>query len=129
MTIISLPFVAIWYGCEWLYKHFLRKKKPVEVPTEAKPHVTPVPNYGRFLFKENRIVKIPIDKIAYVETVPDETIHKLLEENKERIRYWEEWYGIKIIHVDYESIKQAMVYPQDFPFFKHGFIWQTEWSP
>lgn len=128
IAVVFSPFIGIWYSCKWLYKH-LSKKKVEEVQPEIKSHVTPKPNYGRFLFKEDREVKIPIDKIVYVETSPDEAISTFLEEDKDWIRFWQEWYGIDIINVDYDTIKQSMVYPQDFRSFKHGFVWQTgDWS-
>lgn len=106
IAVVFSPFIGIWYSCKWLYKH-LSKKKVEEVQPEIKSHVTPKPNYGRFLFKEDREVKIPIDKIVYVETSPDEAISTFLEEDKDWIRFWQEWYGIDIINVDYDTIKQS----------------------
>lgn len=129
--IVLSPFAGIWYGGKWLYRHFHKEKEEVEEVKEVKPHITPKPNVGSFLFKRgsflfkgDRALKVPYDKIAYVETEPDARIRKFFEKNKEWLRQWQEWYGIDIIFVDSNQIREGMVYPQDFYVFRHGFIWQ-----
>lgn len=125
LTIVALPFAGIWYGCKWLYEHIFKKKVQKITASTVKPHVTPKPTDGRFLFKEDRELKIPVNKVAYIETVHDKAIQRFLEEEKAWLQYWQEWYGIEIISVDNDSIRQGMVFPQDFTVFKHGFLWQS----
>lgn len=135
-TAIALPIAIAGsplYGIYYLLVGRPKEKKAEEerrrkeARKRRKPHATPA-RTGRFLFRKDRDLKVPRDKIAYVAACPDDRIDRFLRDNAPWLRQWQEWNGIDIIHADAGLLREGMVFPQDFPVFRHGFVWQLDAS-
>ena len=103
------------------------KLKNREIPLTVENHVTPNKN-DKFFFYEKRKLKIPYDKLVYVETDYCEKLHHFFSDNAEWLETWQKWHGWDIAEYSYEDIKEGMLYPQDFAVFKHGFLWHSPMS-
>ena len=118
---------------EWTTKEKLELKlqkqkiENREIPLVSKKHVEPQRN-ERFYFFDKRKLIIPYDKLVYVETEYNETLHSFFKDNAEWLATWQKWHGWDIINVDYDDIKEGMFYPQDFHVFRHGFLWHSNFS-
>ena len=133
-TIIAIPFLVI----NEVWKYIVRiikgkndklkeKLKNREIPLTVENHVTPNKN-DKFFFYEKRKLKIPYDKLVYVETDYCEKLHHFFSDNAEWLETWQKWHGWDIAEYSYEDIKEGMLYPQDFAVFKHGFLWHSPMS-
>lgn len=113
-----------------------KERKKMELKSKAESRQISLENYphtttdtrDRFLFYENRKLILPCDALVYIENEYNEELHKFFDENKEWIEHWSAWHGWDIIEVDYEDIKEGMVFPQDFKVFRHGFLWRSPCS-
>lgn len=98
-----------------------------KLKTTDLPHVTKHP-FTSFLCIEDSKDNLPYDVVAYIETVPNETIRKFYSEEKDWIKQLSAKYGIDFIQADYDKIRSIMLYPQDFKELHHGIIWRTHYS-
>lgn len=135
-TAVALPIAIAgspFYGIYYLLVGRPKEKKAEEerrrkeARKRRKPHATPA-RTGRFLFRKDRDLKVPRDKIAYVAACPDDRIDRFLRDNAPWLRQWQEWNGIDIIHADADRLREGMAFPQDFSVFRHGFVWQLSVS-
>jgi len=133
-TIIAIPFLVIneaWKYIVRIIKGENDKLKEIlknrEIPLTVENHVTPNKN-DKFFFYEKRKLKIPYDKLVYVETDYCEKLHHFFSDNAEWLETWQKWHGWDIAEYSYEDIKEGMLYPQDFAVFKHGFLWHSPMS-
>lgn len=133
-TIIAIPFLVINEAWKYIVRiikgkndKLKEKLKNREIPLTVENHVTPNKN-DKFFFYEKRKLKIPYDKLVYVETDYCEKLHHFFSDNAEWLETWQKWHGWDIAEYSYEDIKEGMLYPQDFAVFKHGFLWHSPMS-
>lgn len=133
-TIIAIPFLVINEAWKYIVRiikgendKLKEKLKNREIPLTVENHVTPNKN-DKFFFYEKRKLKIPYDKLVYVETDYCEKLHHFFSDNAEWLETWQKWHGWDIAEYSYKDIKEGMLYPQDFAVFKHGFLWHSPMS-
>lgn len=119
------PDSGEWTTKEKIEQNKLKvKMKNREIPLAVRNHIHPRKD-DCFYFFEKRNLKIPTDKLVYVESEYNDTMHRFFNENTEWIDRWQRWYGFDIVDADYEDIKEGMFFPEDFAVFKHGFLWHS----
>lgn len=124
------PFIAIKFAIDDHRKKKRERKLAMQrYIDEAKPkvHVTPDKN-GICYIQPSSVLRLPFDKVVYVESEPDETIDKFFSENKEWIAKWRDWYGLEIVQISKEEIRSSLLYPQDFQALHHGFLLRTPFN-
>lgn len=76
-----------------------------------------------FSFYLNEDKEFQAYQFFYVAPLPDERISRFLQEEKEAIAHWSEWYGFEITVVENtDEFLSEMCFPQDKVFLKHGLM-------
>lgn len=90
-------------------------------------------NYHRdsalFPFHRKKKLNLDFQEIAYVENKHCERMHRFFEEQAEWIKDFEHWHGFRIVFINGDDIKEALLFPQDFDgYMNHGFLWDEHTS-
>lgn len=114
---------------EEIYKdnEWQQKIEHRELTTEGLEHTVPKPDEP-FFFYDKRCFNLPHGTIAYVETIPDEKLHKFFGTEKSWLDKFTDKWGLKIVNVNIDDVRKDMFFPQDADVFRHGILWNTEYS-
>lgn len=139
MHIPLLPFyiaLMMWEGIE---EHRAEKKRKREEKKDPKYEIRKKLEAGEvrlcdlphqhdeqsnlFAFYENPDKKFYGYQFFYLAMEPDDRISHFLQEEKEAIASWTEWYGFEITIVeDVEAFLADMCFPQDKVYLRHGLL-------
>lgn len=114
---------------EEIYKdnEWQQKIEHRQLSTEGLEHTVPKPDEP-FFFYDKRDFNLPHGTIAYVGTKPNEKLHNFFRTEKSWLDKFTDKWGLNIVSVNIDDVRKDMFFPQDADVFRHGILWNTEYS-